>query len=146
MERRTRPAVFTKMTDKEIYQRIVGGTDKNLERPIASFLPKPTQADYLHGTIIRYFARQANQPTGEITELNKTNYDRVKTQGFYLTVAVSWKISGTDKNLFDERGIRTVTGISTANSMELDLAEKTMPGLRSKLTNVYQFWKGTISK
>ena len=133
------------MTDSELiaqYQKLAG--TKTIEVIIKSSIPKPTQADYDFGMITRYFVKQANQKDGEIVEVSKDTFNNANSNAFYIAIQIPWKISGTNTDVYDDHGIRLYTGVATANILSTNLAEKTMSGIKNKLTNPLQFWKGSL--
>ena len=129
------------MTDITDYRRVAtGGTDMGIS--ILSELPMPSPVDYETGFITRYFARQVNNRTASILEISQNTFNKIKNNPFYLTVDLTWKISGSNTDITDSNGIMTYIGISTANSRAIAIAEKTIPSLSKTLINVFQFWRG----
>jgi len=117
--------------------------DQN-EIQIESYIPVITKQDRMQGYITRYFARPSNQHDGEIMEISKTTYDRVKSNPFYICVSIEWRISG---DLEDKTPTISTpnsprlqyTGVVTANRLSLELANETLPGMNHQITNMTQF-------
>ena len=106
------------------------------------YLPVITKQDVTFGQITRYFARQVNETSGEITEISKQTYDRLQTVPFYATVALVWRITGA---IDDTTGVgpstRLYTGVRTANRLALETANDVIDGMRYQITNLLQFYR-----
>lgn len=115
------------------------------ETTVKAYYPVPTKREYEEGRMMRYFVRQANHSVGEITEVAKTTYDRLRTNPFFKTVAVIWRISGDLDDVPGPRNVNTptrlYTGVITANRLALELANEEMPGMINQITNLTQFYK-----
>lgn len=98
------------------------------------FLPQPTFNDYQRGYIIRYFVRARNDLSGLVTEVDRTQFESQKqgisrgiNSGYYTSVSLRWKISGT------------IAECEEANFNAVLEAERQMRGIRRKLGNLIQF-------
>jgi hypothetical protein len=89
----------------------------------------PTDKDYEEGSIVRYFARQANDNNANILEISKGDFE-LQTP-FYIKIPINWVIRGK----IDE--------VRKTNQRALDEASLTLPKLR-KLISPIQFWKPSI--
>jgi hypothetical protein len=132
--------------DDWTYQR-VGKIPKGLDERhivIDAHHPRPTRKDIQNGSIERYFARQVNQPNGEITEISKQTYDRLKTNAFYLTAQLTWRITGKKEDIAGPNTLhgptRTYTGVTTSNRVAVEEADRQLPGMRNRLRNYSQYW------
>ena len=126
------------LRQKLTYQR-VGSTE--MLSVAHRHIPRPAQKDYDFGEIWRYFAQPANRPNGEIIEVSKRTYVKLKAKNLYRVVALRWKISGPEED--DVRGENLVIrGVRTANQAAIDQAVKLMPTIQYKLTNLLQLWRG----
>lgn len=110
------------------------------------YYPEVTEEALDSGILVRYFIRQANHTTGYITEIDKPTYEKFSRNSLYLVISVDWRIVGELDDKFGPRSINTpvriYTGVKTSNELTLADAEKIMPGISRKLTNIVQFWAG----
>lgn len=129
---------------KEIYD-LVGNPPTNLtDTEITEYFPTVTPEDAQRGFITRYFARQANHPTGFILEISKDDYDRLKLNSVYKLVTMPWRISGAIDDMVNTTigaSVRMVTGAKTANRLALDMAEEEMPGMKDRIRNLLQLFQ-----
>lgn len=115
----------------------------NTNQTLFPFTPKPKDTDYQAEYIFRYFARPASHRTGEITEISKNDFNSISKNPLYKTVKLEWKISGPDFSVLDiSKKFEVIKPISSVNKDSIKLAEKILPGLSGKLTNLLQFWSG----
>ena len=89
--------------------------------------------------ITRYFLQK--QTDYSITEINSTQYDDFSSglidPNLYKSVTVKWYISGP---LFDTGTSIKVLGVLTKNEMSLNAAEMVIGGIRSRLTNLAEYY------
>lgn len=113
----------------------------NAFKPVAvvDYNPQITQGDVSNGVISRFFARQANQPKGQITEISPSVYGQLTSNPFWQVIEMDWRISGP---LNDVTGAMTPTvpGAITANKMALQIANQEMPGMIYKVLNYVQYY------
>lgn len=114
---------------------------------VREYFPQPTTEDIDNEYLIRYFTRPANQHAGEIYEISKQTFDRIKTNNLYKSISMKWRVSGKLDDVMASPDINTpvrlYTGVLTANKLSLDMAESEMSGMKQKITNYAQFYKGT---
>jgi hypothetical protein len=108
----------------------------------APYVPVPSEQDYEAGEITRYFAQQANQPDGEVLEISKQTFQALQRISLFRTVSLRWKVSGVLDDSFDAEGRLERPGVETANVAAINIASKTMPAIKRKLTNPLQLWRG----
>lgn len=125
---------------KETYLAIKPPT--NLVSQFPAFTPKPSDKDYELGEITRYFAQQTNQANGEITEISTQTYNTLQGVSLFRTVSLRWRISGPSTDAQDFAGRIVRPGIERANKAAISSAAKVIPNIGSKLTNVFQLWRG----
>ena len=115
------------------------------ETAIAPYFPAPTKQQYDDATLMRYFVRQTNHTTGEIIEISKTSYDRLRTNPFYIAIEMPWRIAGAVEDVVgpptNNAPARVYTGVRTANRLALEMADEALPGMRNQITNLLQFYK-----
>jgi hypothetical protein len=128
-----------------LYNSLISVPDSLTETPLIEYFPSITQDDISRGFMLRYFARQTNQTTEYITEIDKTEFDSLQSNKFYTTLELVWRITGA---LDDVAGpsvanspTRSFTGLKTANQLALLAAEKTLPGIQSRIPNLTQFYQ-----
>lgn len=100
-----------------------------------SFVPKPEIEDFKNGFIIRYFAKQRNNPRAHIIEIDKDQF-RSHSEGvgglntiFYNVISLRWKIIGTLEN------------IQSTNFSSIENAESLMTGIIKRTGNLIQYAK-----
>lgn len=97
-----------------------------------SFVPKPEIKDFKNGFIIRYFAKQRNNPRANIVEIDKGQFHSHSEVGglnttFYNVISMRWKIIGTLQN------------IQSTNFNSVENTEVLMQGITKKAGNLIQF-------
>lgn len=126
--------------------KFIAGTLPDFETVnLADYIPVISKDDIDAGSIERYFARQVNHADGYITEVSKSEYDKIRRNSLYNTIAITWRISGPiDDKLGPQTGnspVRLFTGVKTANTLTLAEANKQLPGMTSKIINATQYYK-----
>lgn len=112
----------------------LGGGNVIAKYPKAYF-PKVTDVDYRRGYITRYFVKLKANKDSTITEVKEQDYkkyansDVFNAVGFFQTVALRWKITGTREEVI------------MGNTRIVDSKETLMKGLSIKLSNRIQFMK-----
>ena len=131
------------MTNPLVATYLRVGPPVTLTARFASFAPRPTAKDFTFGELTRYFVQQANQPTGEVTEVSQGTYTTLQSNHLFRSVAVRWRIAGPADDTHDAAGRVVRPGIETANRAAVTNAAKTMPNITNKLTNLTQLWQGS---
>lgn len=121
------------MDNLDRYKRILKGSHKFKEPKIKTFVPKPTDDDYLRGYITRYFVQKVNDKSSPIYEVNSDNFSKINNNTFYIGVSIKWKI--TQKSSFE---IKT---LSESNRNSIKTVLEVMPNLKLYLPNLLQFHK-----
>ena len=80
-----------------------------------------TKKDKKKGWIDRYFVRQVNNMNGTIIEVDKAQYNELKTNPFYSNISFRWKITGKIKDVI------------VTNSNIIHKRDKEFPGIEDKL-------------
>jgi len=105
------------------------------------YIASPTQDDYKKGYIERCFVRKANDINAEIIEVSIDDGKYINAQQYYIVVFINWKISGVLDNFRDSCGALYI-GVLTSNHIEVEKAEKVMPGIKNVLSyNLMEFYK-----
>ncbi len=106
-----------------------------------TFLPSPSEQNYLDGKITRYFIQKANDKTSPVFEINKSTYAKIFENGYWAKVEMEWRIKGELEPVFNEKGILIDPGVRNFNLNQIAKFQKTIPPLRSYLINPTQFYK-----
>jgi hypothetical protein len=112
---------------------------------VTAYIPVPTEKDYKQGWFVRYFARQANDPSALYTEIDEAQFGEVDgdAKPLYVGVNIRWKISGPEFDLVDALTLKVIEpGVFNTNDRSIRKLESTHPGLRFRLQNLTEFWKG----
>jgi hypothetical protein len=137
------------MNEEEIklYKQLLDdkGYSRDTEYAIP-YHPEPKEKDYKNTFMFRYFARQANSPTAPIVEISKEQYNSWANIGsgldnaFHIVLKIIWKIRGRLQSYTDAQGMYH-KGIQEANNDTLELGEEKLPGIKSKLGNLLEFYQ-----
>lgn len=109
------------------------------------YIPNIRKADIDKTYIYRYFVMRSNVDADEIVEINKTQYNNLKSSKLHVTHQMVWRIAGRldsikNENLKDEN-INFYTGVLEANEAALQQAERVMPGIKYKITDTLQYYQ-----
>lgn len=104
-------------------------------------LPNPSDSDYSDGVITRYFIQKANDKISPVFEIDESNYSNLKSNPFWSTVELQWRIRGELEPVFNEKGTLIDPGVRNFNLNQIAKFQKTIPPLRSYLINPTQFYK-----
>jgi hypothetical protein len=112
----------------------------NVNEIVRESVPKPDDSDYERGIMTRYFCRPTVRKSGEIKEISKETCSRLQKNPLYTTLEIIWKIGGPlEESKMDVTGKYEVDrSVKKANKATLKEAEKKMPGISAKLTNILQ--------
>jgi len=109
-----------KNIDKVIYEKLA--ESKKLEFATEK-KPKMKKEDYDVGHFTRYFLRQVNNPHSKIIEVDKAQFNKFRSEPFYINLEINWKITGKPQD------------IANTNFNILEVADKKMPGIKQTLQN-----------
>ena len=118
-------------------RNIVGLDEYNYFEP-GNHLPVVQQSDYDYGYITRYFVGKINYPN--VFETNARDYNVVNS-GYYKKIKITWKVSGTEFNVFKGKMLLT-TGVVDYNLLRINDASVVFPQIRTILNDPRQFWRG----
>ena len=122
-----------------LYNKITN-TGKSSPKYIKAFTVLPTEADYANGFIQRYYTRRVNGDASSIKEVNKEDFNTVKTNPLYTQVEVTWIITGVLEDTILAQGIIS-HGVVTKNYQTILAAEKQIPQLLSVVQDFSEFSK-----
>lgn len=100
--------------------------------------PVVTQKDAKQGYLMRYFIRPVNDKT-MILEIDKNQYENLKSNVRFITVAVKWRIVGKKETLMFPTGANTY-GVGDMNRIEVANADLKFGGLKTYISDYLQYW------
>lgn len=110
------------------------------KRTPQSYTPIVTQNDRVAGFITRYFIKKANETT--IIEINLEQYNAYLAKEFdknlYQTISIKWIITGSLETQY-KNGVK-IPSVAQQNLTAIQVAQQTMPGIISILTNPIQYY------
>ena len=115
-----------------IFYSTIGNIPKSLNSSFEQeYYPKISQEDVDRGFIMRYFTRQVNHDTqSAIREISEDSFKAIRTSTLYVTIEVPWRITGQKEE------------VSASNQLATEEAEKVFVGVKYRLTNYLQFYRG----
>jgi len=114
------PTPIDKNIDAVIYKELANPKKMefaNEKKPVLK------QADYDRGYFIRYFLRQVNNPLSKILEVDKAQFNKFKSEPFYINLDMNWKLTGDLQSVID------------TNYNILVESDKKLPGIKKLLEN-----------
>jgi hypothetical protein len=106
-----------------------------------TFLPQPSEQDYIDTKIKRYFIQKANDKISPVFEISSGTFKELLQNGYWSKVELEWKIKGDLEPVFNEKGNLIDMGVRNFNLNQIAKFQKTIPPLRSYLINPTQFYK-----
>jgi len=103
-------------------------------------IPKIDSKDFENGFISRFFLKKVNDKP--ILEINNNQFDLFFSSSFYKKISINWKITGPRNNVIKKSRVE-IEGVEDHNLKEIQTAELSLQGMKQKLTNPLQFWKGS---
>ena len=105
--------------------------------------PKIKQRDIDNGFVTRYFVR--NVSTKMITEVDKVQYDKFKSNAFFETLELPWEFTGfANDTLATDNTI--IYGTRHKNVVTTEFYNKRMPGLNRLLRNPLEYFQGVDNR
>ncbi|GJQ43814.1 MAG: hypothetical protein JETCAE03_33120 [Ignavibacteriaceae bacterium] len=114
------PTPIDKNIDAVIYKELANPKKMefaNEKKPVLK------QADYDRGYFTRYFLRQVNNPLSKILEVDKAQFNKFKSEPFYINLDMNWKLTGDLQSIID------------TNYNILVESDKKLPGIKKLLEN-----------
>lgn len=117
---------------------------KGVDMITSEYVPTIETEDITRGYVNRYFVRQVNYPSdGEILEVSRNQYNKVKDLPLYRAIELRWKIAGPIENIpvgaVDNPNSVHYLGIRDSNKKSLEIAERKLPGISKRLPNLLQY-------
>lgn len=106
-------------------------------------IPIINQQDRKKGSITRYFLKKINDQS--ILEIDADQFDAHAAgnidNNLYVTAKIEWSITGPFENTYANG--TTILGVKNKNYKALVDAEKAMPGIMTKLSNLIEYYSDT---
>jgi hypothetical protein len=106
-----------------------------------TIVPSPKPEDYESSFIERYFIQKANDTYGFVYEIDKNEYNKIKSNPYFLTEIINWRISGPLNEVYGDNGLLIDKGVTNSNKANIADASKKLKNIGLHLTNVLQFHK-----
>lgn len=110
------------------------------KRTPQSYTPIVTQNDRVAGFITRYFIKKTNEL--KIIEINLEQFNAYLSNEFdknlYQTISIKWIITGSLEPQY-KNGVK-IPSVAQQNLTAIQVAQQTMPGIISILTNPIQYY------
>lgn len=130
------------MLDRQVVEELYKKKEQELTdlldiNPVPS-RPVVAQKDAIQGYLMRYFIRPVNDKS-MIVEIDKNQYENLKSNARFVSVAVKWKIVGK-KETNRLRNGANMYGVSDMNRIEVANADITFGGLKTYISDYLEFW------
>lgn len=106
-----------------------------------TIVPSPKPGDYESSFIERYFIQRVNDTYGFIYEIDKNEYNTIKSNPYWLTEIINWRIAGPLNEVYGDNGLLIDKGVINSNKATIAAASKKLKNIGLHLTNVLQFHK-----
>jgi hypothetical protein len=106
-----------------------------------TIVPSPKPEDYESSFIERYFIQKVNDTYGFVYEIDKNEYNKIKSNPYFLTEIINWRISGPLNEVYGDNGLLIDKGVTNSNKANIADASKKLKNIGLHLTNVLQFHK-----
>ena len=130
------------MTTNDKYKKLTGNKFSTLNVKVRSFIPTPTDKDYVRGYITRYFVQKTNDINSPIYEVSDIEYNKLRATAVYNTTSLRWRIVGPKEPSDYENNKIMDKGVKKSNEISIRLASEYIINLKLYLPNLTQFWKG----
>lgn len=109
------------------YKKINNNLSKFVIPKLQTIVPEITDMDYSIGHIKRFFIQKSNDENSAIFEVSKEMYLHYTESPFYIHTAVTWRITGTETEIWD------------SNQNSIKYASANIKNLKLYLANPLQF-------
>jgi hypothetical protein len=106
-----------------------------------TIIPSPKPEDYESSFIERYFIQRVNDTYGFVYEIDKNEYNTIKSNPYWLTEIINWRIAGPLNEVYGDNGLLIDKGVINSNKATLAAASKKLKNIGLYITNVLQFHK-----
>ena len=113
--------------------------------------PQITKADISRGYFYRFFAAKANQIKDLIYEIDRVEYERLRSNSYIVLVRIKWKITGNLEDVFVPINTGSVLGgggleeirvpgVLTENESSVIFGSERIPALKTYITNFKEYY------
>lgn len=136
--------ITSNIEDNILYETLMkrkGGFNRDiLTQEATSEKIQPEDDDYESKFTIRYFCIKTNDPRGALTEINLTKYNELRTNPFFQTYILRWKITGSIRSVYDQ-GILQEIGVIEYNERSFKDLRKSLPNLGEVVRSLTEMYK-----
>jgi hypothetical protein len=131
---------YKNITAKNVeYETLKRELKLTYKQPVSA-LNAPTAEQLKAGSYTRYFIKKVNE--SKIIEIDEPQFNMWQSKQFdpalYSAIKMQWYISGP---IEDSRpSIVLIRGVQTKNTTQIEIAEKSMPGISKVLTDPLQYY------
>lgn len=129
------------MKTNDKYKELTADKFSALNLKVKSFIPTPTDKDYVRGYITRYFAQKTNDINSPIYEVSDVEFRKLTDSVMYNTTSLRWRITGPKEPSDYENGKIMDKGVKKSNEISIRLASTNIVNLKLYLPNLTQFHK-----
>jgi hypothetical protein len=126
--------------DVDVYNLLSGTKNKVFYQKPSIYFPVLTPIEYNQGYFDRFFLRSSNDGSSPIIEVDELEFRLFLNNPFYIGVQISWKIAGNIDTIKNNNMVYEL-GVGDHNLRQLNLVEKLLPGISSKLSDIHEFYK-----
>jgi hypothetical protein len=88
----------------------------------------------------RFFVKKASDKNGVIVEVDIPKFNELRTNPFYTTEVVRWKITGAMRNTYDD-GILREEGVIDFNEKSYIRIKNKFPNIDERIKSLTEFYK-----
>jgi hypothetical protein len=129
------------MNINDKYNELSGNKFSSLNTKVKSFVPTPTDQDYLRGYVTRYFAQKVNDKNSPIYEVSTSEFAILRSSVMYNVTSLRWRITGPKEPSDYENNKIMDKGVKKGNEISINLASNDIVNLKLYLPNLTQFHK-----
>ena len=129
------------MTPNDKYKELTGNKFSSLNTKVKSFVPIPTEQDYLRGYVTRYFAQKVNDKNSPIYEISDGEFTSLRSSVMHNVTSLRWRITGPKEPANYENNKIMDKGVKKSNEISINLASNDVVNLKLYLPNLTQFHK-----
>jgi hypothetical protein len=132
--------LIPKIQNKMYSDLVKNKTFYSLDIP-KTIVPSPKPEDYESSFVERYFVQKANDIHGFIYEIDKNGYETIKSNPYWLSEIINWRIAGPLNEVYNTTGLLIDKGVVNSNRATIAATSKTLKNIGLYLPNVLQFYK-----
>ena len=136
------PHTFTENADLNSQYALLSGNFEKIYIDLVPSIPVLTEEDFKIGSVSRFFLQKGTNRQEKIIEIAADQYQSLASDRLYISLTITWVISGPRNNVKNEAGHIVVKGVEETNSATVSQSKDKMPRIENKLKNPLQFWRG----